>query len=74
MTSDLEDLLYVAEMVATGNGRKLRRKLGVPTNVAAAACGVDRATLVRWEGRRCTPRLDTARRYAQFLRTLEGRS
>lgn len=67
---ELDKLALVANVrraCLAGNGRELRRAAGVSVGEAAAALGVDTATLSRWERGRQMPRAQRALDYANLI-------
>lgn len=66
-TSDLERLALVRQLITSGAARRTRQDAELSLSEIAEACGVDTATVWRWETGRRRPRGDAALRYADVL-------
>jgi len=68
---DVQRLLKVRRLVATGEARSRRLATALSLGEVAGACGVDASTVSRWESGTRRPRGAAALRYAHLLDLLD---
>lgn len=66
------DLVRLRRLVSTGAARVIREAAGLSLAEAAAAIGVHKTSLWRWETQSRSPRGDAAARYLAFLDEMTG--
>lgn len=69
---ELAALSRMRVLVHTGAARHVRERAGISVAEMAAACGVNRLTVRRWESGENAPRGGPAVRYAAALDSLTG--
>lgn len=69
--SDVVRLLRVRELARSGEARRLRLDAGLSLAEMGAPCGVDQATVWRWETGRRRPKGAPALTYEEILRAIE---
>jgi DNA-binding transcriptional regulator YiaG len=69
---DLMRLAAARRYCGTGEGRRIREEAQLSLTDLAEACGVDAATIAKWETGARRPRRQAALRYAAVLEELSG--
>lgn len=69
-TSDLHELAQGRVLIRSGVPRAVRKKLGLSLSEVAAAVGVTRSSVLRWETGITVPRSAAALRYVAEIRRL----
>lgn len=70
----LKDLVATSAVVRSGELRRLRVQAGISQSQLAAAIGVQRETLYRWERGKTRPQGETLERLSQAVKILEKAS
>lgn len=68
---DAQGLALVRHLAWSGEARSRRERARLSLSEVARTCGVDTATVWRWETGRRRPRGDPALRYLQLLELLQ---
>jgi DNA-binding transcriptional regulator YiaG len=64
---ELEQLVLVRELAASGEARRIRQAAGLSQADLARACSVSAPAISRWEAGSRIPRGEAARRYAAII-------